>query len=404
MEELVEGTEHWSRPVQDERAEPGQLQADRQALSLAPELAVALDGVPSPVIILNLQRQIVAANAAFQEKVGADGLDAILGDRFGEAIKCRNALTTPGGCGSSSECTACGGLHATLQAVKGSKSTHECSISRRVEGEEATMDLRVTATPMAFNDGSFVMFAMVNIDNEKRRQMLERTFFHDIRNTAAIFHGVAEIIQSNGGYMVSGLDAGELLQQASSRFMDEIDSQQQLLAAEHGALAVSVKPVLVGPLLREIGESYSQRIGSRGRRVQLAADSQEFLMDTDKRLLSRVLGNMLKNGIEASRVDEMVTFGARVDGRYGTLWVHNEAVMPRITQLQMFNRSFSTKGPGRGLGTYSMKLLTEQYLGGKIAFRSEPGHGTTFTVTFPLDFNDGTQLRAAGVTAAPSSN
>ena len=175
-------------------------------------------------------------------------------------------------------------------------------------------------------------------------------------------------------------------------------------AAARGALAVTVEPVPVGTMLREIGESYTERMESRGRRVCLDPDSQQFVMDSDRRLLSRILGNMIKNAIEASRLDEPVIIGAQNDGQYGRLWVHNEAVMPRNVQLQIFNRSFSTKGEGRGLGTYSIKLLTEHYLGGTVSFQSEMGLGTTFTVTFPLDFKPGGQTESGGEAAARSQN
>lgn len=53
-------------------------------------------------------------------------------------------------------------------------------------------------------------------------------------------------------------------------------------------------------------------------------------------------------------------------------------------QLQLFQRSFSTKGQsGRGIGTYSMKLLSERYLGGKVEFTSREPEGTVFTLTIP---------------------
>jgi signal transduction histidine kinase len=58
--------------------------------------------------------------------------------------------------------------------------------------------------------------------------------------------------------------------------------------------------------------------------------------------------------------------------------------MPKEVQMQIFQRSFSTKGKGRGIGTYSIKLLTETYLGGKVSFRSEERHGTTFRIDLPL--------------------
>jgi Histidine kinase-, DNA gyrase B-, and HSP90-like ATPase len=55
--------------------------------------------------------------------------------------------------------------------------------------------------------------------------------------------------------------------------------------------------------------------------------------------------------------------------------------MPEAVQLQMFQRSFSTrKGRGRGIGSYSVKLLIEKYLHGKVWFVSREPEGTTFFV------------------------
>jgi len=63
--------------------------------------------------------------------------------------------------------------------------------------------------------------------------------------------------------------------------------------------------------------------------------------------------------------------------------VHNPGEMPQEASLQVFQRSFSTKGTGRGLGTYSMKLLSEQYLQGKVGFSSTPEEGTLFFAEYP---------------------
>ena len=47
-------------------------------------------------------------------------------------------------------------------------------------------------------------------------------------------------------------------------------------------------------------------------------------------------------------------------------------------------RSFSTKADtGRGIGTYSMRLFGQRYLGGRVDFTSEEPEGTTFTVILP---------------------
>jgi CheY-like chemotaxis protein len=52
-------------------------------------------------------------------------------------------------------------------------------------------------------------------------------------------------------------------------------------------------------------------------------------------------------------------------------------------QLQIFQRSFSTKGSGRGLGTYSIKLLAERYSKGRVSFATSPEEGTVFSAACP---------------------
>jgi sensor histidine kinase regulating citrate/malate metabolism len=98
-----------------------------------------------------------------------------------------------------------------------------------------------------------------------------------------------------------------------------------------------------------------------------------------------VLGNLIKNGLEAGGSGNWVTVGCCDEGDAVAFTVSNPAVMPEDTQLQLFNRRFSTKGKDRGLGTYSVKLLTEAYLGGTVSFVSRESEGTVFTLHIPKE-------------------
>jgi len=64
--------------------------------------------------------------------------------------------------------------------------------------------------------------------------------------------------------------------------------------------------------------------------------------------------------------------------------VHNPTYIEPVVQKQIFRRYFSTKGKDRGLGTWGMRVLAEQYLGGSVTFTSTQEQGTTFTLTLPL--------------------
>ena len=105
---------------------------------------------------------------------------------------------------------------------------------------------------------------------------------------------------------------------------------------------------------------------------------------SDGTILRRVLGNLVKNALEATPEGGTVRISSRDLGDRVVLEVNNPGVMPREVQLQIFQRSFSTKADrGRGIGTYSVKLFVERYLKGTVGFASaEPG-GTTFSVTLP---------------------
>ncbi len=93
---------------------------------------------------------------------------------------------------------------------------------------------------------------------------------------------------------------------------------------------------------------------------------------------------MLKNALEATSKGGEAVLSAEADNNYVYFNVKNKCFIPRDIQMQIFQRSFSTKCKGRGLGTYSMKLLGEKYLKGRISYKSSEDEGTVFTAAFPL--------------------
>jgi signal transduction histidine kinase len=108
-------------------------------------------------------------------------------------------------------------------------------------------------------------------------------------------------------------------------------------------------------------------------------------ISTDKVLLKRVLINLLKNALEASPKNATVVLNIYRDENTIVFTVYNPGYMSVAVQSQVFQRSFSTKGAGRGLGSYSIKLLTERYLNGNVYFATSEDNGTTFFVTLLSD-------------------
>ena len=361
-----------------ERASPEEVRTQSKEFAELPA-RWALDAVPDIFLILNMQRQIVFANQALLDLLGVKDGDFVNGLRPGEALNCIHARETEGGCGTTESCSACGAVQAILASQAGQAAVQECRVSRK---DGKSLDLLVWATPVKIKDKQYSIFTVKDISHEKRRRALERIFFHDILNTAGGVRGYAELLR----YATMG-ELDELKQRIylmADRLIDEINSQRELISAENDELTVHVAALESLGLIQDIAALCRSHPAAEERLLVVAPDAEDVVFASDGTLLRRVIGNMVKNALEASQPGETVTLGSRAIGRQVEFWVHNPAFMPRQVQLQVFQRSFSTKGEGRGLGTYSMQLLSERYLMGQVSFMSSPQDGTTFKARYPL--------------------
>lgn len=365
------------------RASQQKLHKDLEAFLAMQGTAMVLDALPQITALLNKERQVVFSNKALKEMLDQGELDEILGKRIGELINCKNARNNSGGCGTSERCTVCGALSAIIESqILNQKSTKECRIITSDNGMSSALDLKVTASPFHFNNSRFTLLSMVDVSDQKRRQIFERIFFHDIINTAGALKGNLEYLplvkdkkESERVIITANLLSEDLI--------EEILSQRDLAAAEAGELDVIKTSFSTVDILYMVNEKLLHHSVANNKTISIDDKSINIEIETDELLLKRVLTNMLKNALEATPENGTVEMGLTPNNDGVSFWIQNPVFMPRDVQLQVYQRSFSTKGRNRGLGTYSMKLITEKYLKGKIGFVSGKDVGTRFYVWIP---------------------
>ncbi len=362
-----------------ERAPDSVIEEQSLHFSSNPLLQQLLDAVPDIFLILNAQRQIVFANQALLNYLRISPENFVNGLRLGEALHCAHATETAGGCGTTEFCRECGAVKAILTSLSGQKSVQECRITQE---DGTALDLEVHTTPIVLDNERFSVFAVRDISAEKRRQALERIFFHDVMNTISIISGFAEMLQDANPQEIDQIKGS--FYQLCRRLTDEIRAQKTLAAAENNDLIVRPSALDSLTVLHNVRTAYAGHDLARARTIAIDPAAQAISFISDAALLQRVLINMVKNALEATDEGETVTIGCHRDGERVAFTVHNAAFMPRKVQLQVFQRSFSTKGTDRGLGTYSMRLLTERYLQGQVSFKTSPAKGTTFIAHYPL--------------------
>ncbi|MHB1347248.1 MAG: ATP-binding protein [Candidatus Humimicrobiaceae bacterium] len=337
------------------------------------------DAISEIILIVNSDRQIVFFNSAVPSLLGFENSENIYGMRPGEALNCAYACENPGGCGTSEYCSQCGAVNAILMALNNQAGLQECRMLKKDSVE--AMDMLIRTTPLEINGQLFSIMAITDISHEKRRSALEHIFFHDIMNTAVGINMFASMLANNS----EGTNADEIkknLLTGSNQLIDEIFSQKELLEAENNELIVSMQPVDGYLLVMDVVKLLKNRF--RDYKIKVISSGEKIIFNSDRGLLNRILRNMVLNALEASKPEDTVSISCGVKDGYAEFQVHNKKYIQKKVQLQLFQRSFSTKGVGRGLGAYSMKLLSERYLNGSISMKSSSKNGTTFIARYPL--------------------
>ena len=349
----------------------------------APGLCDLFEAVPSPLLLLNKDLRIVLASAGARELGQGRNGATLIGLLPGEALGCTRATQSAFGCTRDPGCVSCGANRTLALGLAEGDARGEWQVSLSVNNFVETREFEVHVRRLTgILPEPLWVASLRDVGEERRKEALQRLFFHDVLNVTGGIHGLAQLIPEMGE--TDRAECLSLLDRLSMQLTDMIGAHRDLLWAEKGDLQALPDPLGLRGWLNDLVGLYGHHPVAEGRTIAINAPPVDPPLVTDGRILSRVVGNLLKNALEASAKGETVTLAATVDHDRCLISVHNPAVIPPDDQRQLFQRSFSTKSPGRGLGTYSARLLTERCLAGTVSVRSAESEGTVFTIDIPL--------------------
>lgn len=120
-------------------------------------------------------------------------------------------------------------------------------------------------------------------------------------------------------------------------------------------------------------------------------------MTGDRQRITQAMINLANNAVQHTVVDSLIVFGAKLEKNRVEFWLRDTGNgIAASEQERIFNRFARVKNSrrrseGSGLGLSIVKAVVEAHQG-EINLQSKLGVGSTFTLIFPLEFNEQQKL------------
>jgi signal transduction histidine kinase len=177
----------------------------------------------------------------------------------------------------------------------------------------------------------------------------------------------------------------DLLNQTVGRFQLTIGQLTDIsrLQLVHAGPA---EPVVLALVVENVRLDLAPAIGAADAQLTVEV-APDLVVSFSPANLRSILYNLLSNAVKYRAFDRpaQVRVHAAQTASGVVLTVQDNGLgMSKVQQRQLFGlfQRLHTHVEGTGVGLYITKRLVE-HAGGRIAVQSQPGAGTTFTVTFP---------------------
>jgi signal transduction histidine kinase len=183
----------------------------------------------------------------------------------------------------------------------------------------------------------------------------------------------------------------EDIYQAGRQLLGMINDILDLAKVEAGAMELTLETCDLAALVEEVVRV--SRGLARGKGVELRTDMvpRPLELTADPLKLKQILYNLLSNGVKFTDKGGSVTVEARATRETVVIRVIDTGIgiapedqVMLFEEFRQVDSSLTRKHEGTGLGLALTKRLVELH-GGEITVDSEPGKGTTFTVTLLRD-------------------
>jgi len=247
---------------------------------------------------------------------------------------------------------------------------------------------------------------------EARKSRFMRVAAHQLRSPLSAIQSLLNVSLRN--YEALGEEKrADFIRRAEARTRMMLDMLADLLALSRLRDARGQKPVrdlvTFDETARRVLTLYAPQAEEKQQTLEVRLEAGDAQVYAESDRVRDVLTNLVSNAIKYTPEGGRVTVATRADDAQVVLEVADTGIgIPPEDQEHLFEEFFRASNArefvqeGTGLGLSIVREIVEVH-GGDIAFESEPGRGTRFTVSFPLAVCELPHRQARGPQAAPAA-
>jgi PAS domain S-box-containing protein len=255
----------------------------------------------------------------------------------------------------------------------------------------ATVRLQGTAldvTPRRTNEAARVQLQVAEAASRNKSDLMSRVS-HELRTPLNGILGFAQLLQARAEVDPVQRSWIEAILASGRHMLALVNDVLDISAAEAGRIELRREALDVGALLGETLQRARAAAAPAG--ITVIGPPEPVRPASawgDPTRLRQVLDNLLSNAVKFTPPGGHVRLSVGAKGKSLVLSVSDTGTGMDATQQARLFMPFDRLGaertriPGTGLGLAVTKMLVDR-MDGTITVRSEPGQGTTFTVTLP---------------------
>jgi signal transduction histidine kinase len=261
--------------------------------------------------------------------------------------------------------------------------------------------ISIDTAPVLMPDGKQLgkVLVMRDITRETEVDRLKDDFIaqisHELRTPLTSIKGYSDLLLKAMGGSVNEQQRPflETISHHADTLEDMIADLLDFTQLEAGNLGLRFEPMSMEKVVQQVAETWDESFEEKNIDFSVYIDGPIPQMFGDEGRLRRALSNLVENAYHFTQEGGDASISLRADNNAVTVAVADTGVgIAKEDQARLFTRFFrvgldrTVDTRGVGVDLYVTKAIVEGH-GGEIWVDSEPGKGSTFTFTVPLDIS-----------------